>query len=430
MSLKIYHDKFYIARYAHLDKILCEVGQDLRPAISWGNARFAASRIGIMGNTGMSDGAHLHLDVIEIPASEYAYVKYTQDQIYGGNPKANEAELNYFMDDTLFECPIRITVAFNSPSYFTLYKRRHPSMDAVPTVAANTTIFWNRSFQGKVIDTGFDAAYGNYVIVAYTKPQTKEGEIVKEAPQSILRDFTKTVIPLVGDIYKNPTRSEKRSTFGQSKTFGGGYRFLKIHPDNFGIVVGTNVVEKTGYCGMNGTFFDTETGGRAFSVNILLLKNDVIRYGAIHRSAGFKETVLCRYRDGAFGVERVLDAQQLFVNNSMNYESRVLWAIGGISYLGKFGYTPAQEGYSVTSGSFRVTNHTTMGIGKDGFIYLVRSYNTSRPIAMEHMKDLGCELAIGLDGGGSTQYVAPDKTASKFSTRKVANQLVAIDLPL
>ena len=42
------------------------------------------------------------------------------------------------------------------------------------------------------------------------------------------------------------------------------------------------------------------------------------------------------------------------------------------------------------------------------------------------MKEMGCIYAIGLDGGGSVQYITPN--VKKLSTRKVANHLVATNL--
>ena len=432
----------FLVRYAHLDRMFVKEGDLVRCAVAWGGRVSPATQIGVMGNTGESFGAHLHIDVVRVPLNfNLRYQRYTMADIQNNNPPPSVAELNHFVDDTLFESPIRITAGFNDPEYIKRFNRPHPAIDVVPTQASKTTIFWNRSFAGRVIHAGFDRWYGNTVVIMYTtlprgvQPEEPPVELPEPQPEVPFTNSTvERVLPNGITIYEMERKSPVVSTYGQTETFQRKIRYIKMHPDNFGFSTGAGLVQQTGYAGMNGTFYSIENGTRRlFPLNLILMGSKVIRYGAIHRDDGFPETVLCRYTDGSFGMERVMNAQMLFQNNSMNHRSRVLWGIGGISYLGPFGYTPAQEGYDPNHvarnlGSFRRTAHTTMGIDAEGFIYLIRSWESTRPEATEHAKSLGCIYAIGLDGGGSTSYNVPNPHQRRLSTREVANHLLALDL--
>ena len=437
-------NRMFLARYSHFEKILCKAGQNMTPNIKWLSSSQEVSPIGIAGNTGLSDGRHVHIDVVEVPYDpDYTYKKYTQDQIYAGNPPANKQELDYFMDEDLFRCPLRITTQFNETAYYLKYGRRHPAYDAVALKTGDWTVYWNRSFTGRVIYTGYDTAYGNTVVIAYTLNRFNKyielgGTPVYTTPINEL--IEKQMPEIRGTLYRMKNESPVKSVWGQSPLHNRNIRYIKIHPDNFGIIDSPNTIEKTGFSGMNGTFFSKEATGRLFATSILMFNEKILRFHAEHYN-DFRcpQSVLCRYKNGAFGIEKINTAQDLFVDRNMNNKSRVLWAVGGIGLVGGTGYNPESEGFkagiNVVTGKYqdfrdvlRVTNHTSVGVDKNGFVILARSYQTSRAFTVEHMKSLGCVLAIGEDSGGSTQYATP--TDKRLSTRATANQLVAIDLKL
>lgn len=433
--------KMYLARYAHLEKIYVKAGDWLRPHCIFGDDDYPSSVIGKMGNTGKSDGAHLHIDVVEMELDEnYVYEKYTQEQIYSGNPKANETQLNYFVDKSLFDADYEITTYFNEKEYYEKYGWHHPANDIISLDYDKWDIYWNRSSGGRVIFAGYDSSYGNHVVVAYCMMEFKQFKNygntttyheIEEKEEEITNikiegknDLSATWNQEAnGYMYRMLYGDKEKSTYGQSDLHDGVIRYIKMHPNNFAIIDSDSVVERTGYSGMNGTFFWHDTNWNLYSTSILKVKEKVLQNNANHLP--YSQGVFCYYQDGTFGIEQVKYASEL--------SKPVWWAIGGIEYIrdGKNTYDKDAEGFiGAYSDVHRTANHTSIGITQDGHIILIRHYNSPREDCAVHMKSLGCIYAIGLDGGGSTQYIVPDESQCRLSTRKVANQLIAIDLPL
>jgi len=151
--------KQYTVRYAHLEipSLLVE-----------GDLVMGRDTIGKMGNTGSSIANHLHIDVVEgfvnriIRLSErgYGQEEYTP----------NLKQLNYFIDEGVFDFEIFITTYFGDPDYSSDYI--HHAYDVVPEnrhmePGRNNLIYWNRSKTGLVLKTGYDDGYGNYVLIGY-----------------------------------------------------------------------------------------------------------------------------------------------------------------------------------------------------------------------------------------------------------------------
>lgn len=422
--------KMYIVRYGHLDKILVDAGDHLKPAIAWGGKVAPASKIGTQGDSGISTGSHLHIGVVEVPYDpEYVYTKYTQTDMYNGTPRPSKKQLDLFVDSTLFEAPFKITTGYNDPEYLKKTGRHHPSYNV--TSLGNKTIYWNRSFAGRVVAVGYDDTYGNYVIASYVTLEfdSYKRDFPKDEPKEPIKidqsnDLSKSWVSSAGGyMYHMKNSGDIKSTYGQSSLFDGKTRYIKVHPNNLGIIDSMTTITKTGYAGINGTFFWYVDTARTdtYPTSILQLKDKTMWHEANHHP--YPQGVFCYYRDGSFGIEQLKYTKDL--------SKQVWWAIGGIEYVrgSRVTYNMSAEGFV---GKFadvhRDTQHSSIGITKDGMIMLVRHWSSSRAECAMHMRGLGCVYAVGLDGGGSTQYATP--TVSKLSSRRVDHLLVARDLKL
>lgn len=148
----------YTVRYAHLEEI---------PNLQKNQFIINGEIIGRMGNSGNSIGAHLHIDCIE---GFHSSVYYLWEMSGGGLTPAPK-QLNYFIDDQLFNTKILITTYYNDPLYMTMTKKLHTAYDVVPENRKKTTenynIIWNRSMRGEVLAVGYDKDYGNYVNIGF-----------------------------------------------------------------------------------------------------------------------------------------------------------------------------------------------------------------------------------------------------------------------
>jgi murein DD-endopeptidase MepM/ murein hydrolase activator NlpD len=143
----------YTVRYAHLDTIAVSLGQTL----NYGD------KIGVMGSTGQSFGAHLHIDVTRGDNRH----RYTLEDIELGNPVADIRQLNYFIDFDLFKSKCEISTPYGDRDYQMKYKKVHTGYDVIP-LSTDWTIFWNRRYTGTVTRVMHgDVGYGNCVYIAF-----------------------------------------------------------------------------------------------------------------------------------------------------------------------------------------------------------------------------------------------------------------------
>lgn len=144
-------------RYCHLDKILMKEGDEVN----------YNDTIGIMGNTGFSSAAHLHIDCIK-ESERYPWHLYDMES---GQLTPELRQLNLFIDSDLFGVKPVITTGIADVDYMTKYGSLHLAYDVVPKnrheTSANLGIKWNRSKQGKVISTGEHRIYGKYIHVEF-----------------------------------------------------------------------------------------------------------------------------------------------------------------------------------------------------------------------------------------------------------------------
>ena len=149
----------YTVRFAHLSYINNLIEGDI---IRRGHI------IGRMGNTGSSDGAHLHLDVVEGEQDD----RYTLADISTGKKTSDAKQATLFIDRELFGVEPEITTFYSDPRYLVKYGKYHFGYDVVPTnrkfTEDNYRIAWNRSPNGRVtkILTN-DPGYGNCVMITF-----------------------------------------------------------------------------------------------------------------------------------------------------------------------------------------------------------------------------------------------------------------------
>lgn len=273
--------------------------------------------------------------------------------------------------------------------------------------------------------------------------------ITPEPSNKIVKTITST-----GNIYEFMNKSTIKTTHGVSP-YNEGVRYIKMHPANFAIWEGPEkgmgfdpivkqayTIEQINKFGMNGTFFgyeskrqipnSTETAPIWAHAGILATEDEILCEHASHAapwnpvSTWYPQRSLIAYIDGTFGIE--------LIKNVSEISKPYFWAIGGIGLYPIF--NPAEEGFvGIQADVLRMTDHTSIGVTHDGYIILARHYQFERQECIQHMRDLGCVLIIGLDGGGSTQYRIPDGNGGVFqrpssgaSMRPVPSMILASDL--
>lgn len=145
----------YSVRFAHLKD---------RPNLTIGQKIFRGDPIGIIGNTGQSDGRHLHIDLVE----GFQNHIYRLNEIGTGRLYTPDLEqLTYFIDAELFKTDLEITTHPYCPDYLNRYGKFHPAYDLVPRNRASWAIYWNRSKEGKVLFNDYDNGYGHCLIIGF-----------------------------------------------------------------------------------------------------------------------------------------------------------------------------------------------------------------------------------------------------------------------
>ena len=116
--------------------------------------------VGIMGSTGQSTGAHLHIDCVMGEQKSL----YRLNDIHANDPMADFGQLALFIDEELGAGPFRVTTNIYDYRYIINGKwKAHPGYDVV----VEKEIYWNRSMDGTVVLKGHDRGYCNYVCIAF-----------------------------------------------------------------------------------------------------------------------------------------------------------------------------------------------------------------------------------------------------------------------
>lgn len=145
----------YTVRFAHLESA---------PQWKIGDKIKRGDKIGRMGKTGKSLGAHLHIDCVVGRVAR----RYTLDEMKDGTPTPAPWQLNLFIDKELFGGDFRITTPYADYDYQNTQKKLHCAYDVIPR-GIGWDIFWNRSSDGECIFILDDpAGYGHCPCFAFS----------------------------------------------------------------------------------------------------------------------------------------------------------------------------------------------------------------------------------------------------------------------
>lgn len=186
--------------------------------------------------------------------------------------------------------------------------------------------------------------------------------------------------------------------------------YIIIDPNKIQMVVANKKYQKvSSRTAINGTYF-----WKGQPNGIMVYKSKDIGSASSHAWRGYGQSVI--YFDGKnFGVKRVRYASEL---------GNVKWAIGGCGMITPYGYSPTSEGFN---GKYvdilRTCNKTVIG-AKDGKVYLITVPNMSHGTLLTRLREMGLELAISVDGGGSTFMKCNGKVIMPTDGRTVNNWVV------
>ena len=144
----------YTVRYAHLKHL---PPHDIGDVLSFGDV------VGIMGNTGASYGAHLHIDCVR--GLQKDPWKLIDMENYKVTPDFKQ--LNYFIDSDLFKGDYKITTHVASIPYQKSLGKLHLAYDVIPLKSSKNTIYYNRTRPGTVVAKGTHSGYGNYIHISF-----------------------------------------------------------------------------------------------------------------------------------------------------------------------------------------------------------------------------------------------------------------------
>ena len=154
----------YTAKFAHLESL---------PTLKEGQIIKRGEKIGRMGNTGKSFGAHLHFDLMH----GFRSVIWRLNEIEIDRDHAKQSA--YFVIDEkneLFKTEPEITTYYGDPRYFDKNGKLvlHFGYDIIPENKdpENFDIYWPRSMPGQVLKVGrdFDSltkGYGYYCLIGF-----------------------------------------------------------------------------------------------------------------------------------------------------------------------------------------------------------------------------------------------------------------------
>ncbi len=133
------------------------------------------TKIGRMGNTGSSKGAHVHTDIVQGYKKDVYHLKDIMNNITDLESVCRQ--FYYFLQDDFFNTPLFVTSHFGTIDYGKYRNGKvsewkfHPAYDIVPEnrhlTKANFDFYWNRSVNGVCLKSGFDRDYGNYVNIGF-----------------------------------------------------------------------------------------------------------------------------------------------------------------------------------------------------------------------------------------------------------------------
>ena len=148
----------YTMRFAHLKN---PSGLRVDSTIKQGDA------IGVMGSSGASTAAHLHLDVVEGIVTKNWRLSDYESGVKTATPK----QLARCLNKRLFGVYPVVTTAYDDRDYYVGFGKLHSAFDLVPEDRHETQghylIRWPLLEHGVVTFAGYDNGYGNSVLISY-----------------------------------------------------------------------------------------------------------------------------------------------------------------------------------------------------------------------------------------------------------------------
>lgn len=195
---------------------------------------------------------------------------------------------------------------------------------------------------------------------------------------------------------------------------------LKGHPSELEVILFEKGVVNTKVpytnC-VNGTFFTYQHDGKYFSLSPLVADGKPQRWGACH--APKHQSCFVFYKDGTVAMERLINVAELDLN-------KVKHVVGGVGLVNKndksFMYDPVGEGFGTDI--LRNCEKTVMAY-RNGEVFLLtcKMYHSSSTQydLLDLCKDHDFDMAISLDGGGSTFLKHGNTYKENGDGRKVHN---------
>lgn len=187
---------------------------------------------------------------------------------------------------------------------------------------------------------------------------------------------------------------------------------------------------------VNGTFFWHLINGDKYSTSILVKDGEILKNDANHLSSfGCPQNVFIVYNNGQVEMKKLKYATEIDYKN-------VKIAVGGVGLRDttnpNFTYNPASEGFKKDinkltgkvenqSGVLRKTNKTVVAYNKkENMIYLMCRPNIYHKSLWQYdlltlVKDCDYDIALSLDGGGSTFMNNEKSMVLKGDGRKIHN---------
>lgn len=179
----------------------------------------------------------------------------------------------------------------------------------------------------------------------------------------------------------------------------------------------------------NGTFFWRNDKGITYSTSPLIIDNFVHQRFCNHEKP---QSVFVIYKDGKVTLQRVTDVLQLD-----NFYS-VKLAVGGVGLRNtqdsKFRYSPVSEGFvGKYADVLAKRNKTVLGYNKNlDKVYLLAVKNASHGELLNIISDNrtgeAYDIAVSLDGGGSTFMDANNKYVFKGENFRKIHNIIGFNL--
>lgn len=165
---------------------------------------------------------------------------------------------------------------------------------------------------------------------------------------------------------------------------------------------------------MNGTFY-----WKGNPNGIMIYNGTTLYHYSSHYWQGFPQSVL--YYDG-----NKLNIKRIKLAGDLGDVSKIKWAIGGVGLITPYGYSPEAEGFSgAYADVLRKCNKTVLAT-KGNKAYMVVAKSIDHTDLVGELRKHGFELAISLDGGGSTFLKCNNEVIIPTDGRTLNNWIVAL----